>query len=145
MGWRAFDWPLRRHWSVNGSDWLDQFLGNCTVIPGCNVSSVAYIAVHDYGGGAGGIITKAEAFMAKYGVPIWLTEVAVGSGADRTVNDAFAKELLPLLEASPAVFRYAWYSTRNPPASWVNESSLLNVSSPEPVLTSTGTIYASLP
>jgi hypothetical protein len=32
---------------------------------------------------------------------------------------------LPLLDASDSVARYAWFSTRNAPAAWVAESSLL--------------------
>ena len=32
---------------------------------------------------------------------------------------------VPKLEAADSVFRYAWYSTRNAPADWVAESSLL--------------------
>lgn len=52
----------RSHWSVNGSDWLDQFLGNCTAIDGCEVSLIKYIAVHDYSGDAAGIVDRAQAF-----------------------------------------------------------------------------------
>ena len=35
------------------------------------------------------------------------------------------KTILPLLDKSDAIERYAWYSTRNNPAAWVNQSSLL--------------------
>lgn len=134
--------PALTHWSVNGSAWLDQFLGNCSIVPGCDVSLIKYIAVHDYSGDATGIVQRAQAFQQLYNRQIWLTEFSVGNGAGRAANDAFCSKVLPGLEASPSVYRYAWYSSRNPPASWVNASSLLDVSSSMPVLTSTGVIYA---
>ena len=34
-------------------------------------------------------------------------------------------QVLPLLDRAESVDRYAWFSTRNAPAAWVNESSLL--------------------
>ena len=129
----SFSPPLRlvgpgmTHWDTptGGSSWLDQFLGNLTrICPGCPARIVA-LAQHDYGGNAESIVARAEAAHTHYGRPIWLTEFSVGSGANRSRNDAFAKQVLPLLEASPHIQRYAWFSTRNAPASWVNESSLL--------------------
>ena len=124
-----------RHWSVNGSAWLDQFLGNCSIVPGCDVSLIKYIAVHDYSGDATGIVQRAQAFqqlyvnlavvppvsipactlfrpappvMVRYNRQIWLTEFSVGNGAGRAANDAFCSKVLPGLEASPSVYRYAW-------------------------------------
>ena len=32
---------------------------------------------------------------ARYNRPVWLTEFAVGSGADRAANDAFMSKALP--------------------------------------------------
>ena len=36
------------------SPWLDQFFGNCTesITPGCDTSTIAYMAFHDYNGTA---------------------------------------------------------------------------------------------
>ena len=49
----------------------------------------------------------------------------MGSGAGRAANDRFMAAALPLLDSSESIFRYAWYSARNVPSSWVNESYLL--------------------
>jgi hypothetical protein len=38
-------------WDANGaSTWLDYFLGNFTLVDGCDPSNVEYIAMHDYKG-----------------------------------------------------------------------------------------------
>jgi len=117
------------HWTEDGSPWLDQFFGNCTEIKGCDPDKIKYVAFHDYDGDADTVMKRAEGSAKKYERPIWLTEFSVGSCEHRPAQDAFAKQLLPQLEASDAVFRYAWYSTRNYPDDadrcWVAESALL--------------------
>ena len=125
----SFDPPLTlvgpgmTHWdATGGSPWLDQFLGN---ISSEQASRIEFLAQHDYSGNAKGIVGKADAALKKYGRRIWLTEFSVGSGADRAVNDKFAKEALPLFDAADSIARYSWFSTRNKPAAWVNESNLL--------------------
>eukprot|EP00051_Salpingoeca_urceolata_P003070 m.54987 g.54987 ORF g.54987 m.54987 type:complete len:465 (+) comp12498_c0_seq2:17-1411(+) len=124
-----FDPPLQlvgpgmTHWTdEGGSPWLDQFLGNLSTT---SVANIKFFAFHDYSGNPKAIVTKAEAVFKKYNKQSWITEFAVGSGKDRDINNAFVKKALPLLDASSAVARYAWFSTRNVPASWVNASSLL--------------------
>jgi len=117
--------PAMTHWSEDGTPWLDQFFGNCSEIKDCDPSSVKYVAFHDYGGDADTLIKKANGAAKKYGRPIWLTEFSVGSQEHRDKQDAFIKDVIPKLEAADSVFRYAWYSTRNYPDTWVAESSLL--------------------
>ena len=125
----TFDPPLElvgpgmTHWDeTGGSPWLDQFLGN---LSDARKSNIKYLAQHDYSGDADGVIARANAAYKKYGRQIWLTEFSVGSGAGRAANDAFMAKVLPQLDAADSVFRYAWYSTRNAPAAWVNSSCLL--------------------
>ena len=122
--------PGMTHWDESGgSPWLDQFLGNLsTAVAG----RIVAFAQHDYSGNADGIVARAAALHKKYNRKVWLTEFAVGSGKDRAANDAFAQKVLPLLDASDAVERYAWFSARNAPAAWVNESSLLVPFQPPP-------------
>jgi len=117
--------PAMTHWSEDGTPWLDEFFGNCTQIAACDPSLIKYVAMHDYGGDTDDIIKKAAGSAKKYGRPIWLTEFSVGSGKHRTTQDAFMRKIIPALEASGDVFRYAWYSTRNAPDTWVAESGLL--------------------
>jgi len=125
----SFDPPLElvgpgmTHWDADGGSWwLDAFFGN---LSDARKSNIKYIAQHDYSGNASGIIAKANAAYKKYNRKLWLTEFSVGYGKDRAHNDAFMKTILPQLDAAESVYRYAWYSTRNAPAAWVNESYLL--------------------
>jgi len=119
--------PGMTHWDSTGSIWLDQFFGNCSKLQlqGCDPSLIKYIAFHDYSGDVEGIISRADAAFKKYGRKVWLTEFAVGNGKNRAANDAFMQEALPKLEKASSIFRYAWFSTRNVPGSWVAESNLL--------------------
>jgi len=121
--------PAMTHWnSTTGrSLWLDQFMSNCsTVVEQCEPALIKFVAFHDYGGSADGIISRSDSAAAIYGGrPVWLTEFAVGYGKDRSTNDMFMSQILPQLDASESIFRYAWFSTRNRPGSWVNQSSLL--------------------
>jgi hypothetical protein len=115
--------PGMTHWDASGgSPWLDQFLGNLSAAQAANIK---YLAQHDYSGNAAKIVAHADAAFAKYGRKVWLTEFSVGSGAGRAANDRFMAAALPLLDSSESIFRYAWYSARNVPSSWVNESYLL--------------------
>jgi hypothetical protein len=122
--------PSMTHWSQDGSPWLDEFLGNCTALKDCDPSSIKYLGFHDYDGSPDQIIKNADGVFKKYGRKIWLTEFSVGSEQHRPTQDAFLKEIIPKLEAAESVFRYAWYSTRNAPADWVAESSLLPFEDP---------------
>ena len=115
--------PGMTHWDASGgSAWLDEFFGN---LSGSTAANIKYLAQHDYSGDAKGIVARADAAFAKYGRQVWLTEFSVGSGAGRAANDKFMGEVLPLLDGAASVFRYAWYSARNAPSGWVNESYLL--------------------
>jgi len=121
--------PAMTHWSEDGTPWLDEFFGNCTELKGCDPDLIKYVAFHDYEGDAADIIKKAEGSAKKYGRKVWLTEFSVGHCEHRAAQDAFLKKIVPALEASDSVFRYAWYSTRNVPDDadrcWVAESALL--------------------
>jgi len=118
------------HWYEDGSPWYDDFFSNCTALEGCDPSSIKYVGFHDYDGKPDEIIQKADAAYKRYGRKIWLTEFSVGSQEHRGTQNAFLKEIIPKLEAAESVFRYAWYSTRNAPADWVAESSLLPYENP---------------
>jgi hypothetical protein len=127
----TFDPPLKligpgmTHWDIKvggSSHWLDQFFGNLSAPLRENIVALAQ---HDYSGDAQGIIDRANALYEKYNRKIWLTEFAVGQAASRATNNKFLEIILPLLESSKSIERYAWYSTRNSPDSWVADSSLL--------------------
>merc|ERR1719498_227905 len=76
-----------------------------------------YIAMHDYHGNLTGLKRRIEGAFKRYGGrKIWLTEVAItkwGQPPSRSTQDAYMSELLPYLDSSEHVFRYAWFSSRN--------------------------------
>lgn len=134
-------------WDANGkSTWLDEFLGNCThVVKACDPSQIKYIAMHDYQGNVTKLKRRVSGAVQRYGRKVWLTEVAIthfGSPPSRAAQDTFMKELLPYLDTSSDVFRYAWFSARNAPNPQNGGSNLLAYESSSLTRTSTGNIYA---
>jgi hypothetical protein len=140
-------------WGANGkSEWMDQFLSNCTsVVSGCDTSLIKYIGFHDYEGNVTQVMRRINGANKHYGRKIWITEFAVlgcpwctpPTTAARERQDAYMKEVLPLFDASDAVFRYAWFTSRNAPNSMNGGSNLLPYNSTSLTPTSTGIIYAS--
>lgn len=135
------------------SPWLDQFFGNCTLMAGCNASKIDFIAFHDYGGNVSKILSRANGLMKRYGKPTWITEFAINKWArlhddkcddcniTRAMQDAYMREVLPALDNSPAVHRYAWYTARDKPVKDTNNGNLLIWNETNPTLTSTGEVY----
>eukprot|EP00935_MAST-01C_sp_MAST-1C-sp1_P002368 g2368.t1 len=116
--------PGMTHWNNGGSEWLDQFFGNCSHFAECDVERISYVAFHDYSGNAASIIRNANAAWQRYGKKVWLTEFAVG-GKSREVSNNFMMQVLPMLDSAESIHRYAWFATRNIPESWVKETNLL--------------------
>jgi len=139
----------RDAWDDNGkSTWYDDFFGNCTnVVKDCDPSKIKYIAMHDYHGNVTGLKRRIEGAFNRYGGrKIWLTEFAItkwGQPPSRAEQDAYMAEVLPYLDSSEHVFRYAWYAARNAPNSQNGGSNLLPYDSDSLTPTSTGKIYAS--
>jgi len=127
---------------------MDEFLGNCsTVVKGCDPRQIKYIGMHDYHGSVEGLKRKVDGAAKLYGRKIWITEIAItqwGKPPSRSEQDAFMKELLPYLETSENVFRYAWFAARNCPNAQDGGSNLLKCDGSD-VLTSTGKIYRDTP
>jgi hypothetical protein len=130
-----------------GSIWLDYFFGNCSeVVPDCDVDLIKYVAFHDYQGDADKLMARMEGGFKKYKRPIWLTEFGVmnwdGPTPTRQEHDDYLREVIPMLEASEAVYRYAWFTARQVPNAGEGESSLLPYDSDSLELTSTGKVYS---
>lgn len=136
-------------WDADGkSTWLDEFFGNCThVIEDCDPSLIKFIAMHDYQGDVAKLRRRISGAVKHYGGrKVWLTEFAIthwGAPPGRERQDAFMKEALPYLDSSDDVFRYNWFTSRNPPNDQNGGSNLLPVTSNSTSPTSTGSIYAS--
>jgi len=132
------------------SSWLDEFFGNCSdVVPECDPTTVSAIAMHDYDGDAEALVKKAESASKRYGGrKVWITEFADGpwhrtpQGDTRASNDAYMKKVLPLLDASDSVERYAWFASRSDPSFDIVSNLLPYDSGTSVKLTSTGKIYA---
>ncbi len=132
------------------SHWLDEFFGNCThVVAACDPDSIKHIAFHDYNGDPDRIIARAEGLFKRYNRSVWITEFAinrwsVGYAPTRAQQDAFMAKVLPVLEASDVIDRYAWYSARDQPSQGGapdGGGNLLEWNVTKPTLTSTGTVY----
>lgn len=134
-------------WDANGrSTWLDEFLGNCThVVEACDPSLIKYIAMHDYHGDVAQLQRRVSGAAALYGRKVWITEIAItkwGTPPSREAQNAFMEVLLPYLDASDDVFRYAWFSARNVHNNQNGGSNLLPTDGSS-TPTSTGQIYMS--
>jgi hypothetical protein len=100
----------------NGIPWLDDFFGNCTALYGPQGCQVTHVAVHDYSCTPSSTMAYLKSVHDRYGLPVWLTEFSCGDGAaNKPMADhlAFMKEILPLLDAAPFVYRYAWMSAHS--------------------------------
>ena len=90
--------------------YLDAFFAAC---PTCRVD---YIAVHTYVCEEQYLRQKI-AELKKYNKPIWLTEFACGDMPAAQITPAvqqkYQLDAVNYLEKEPAIFRYAWFSSRN--------------------------------
>ena len=98
-------------------------------------------------------VSLMDSLMAHAARQIENTEIAinhwgcrVATSRERCKNqDAYMRDVLPLLDASPAVYRYAWYSARDQPQLWSTGNgggNLLEWNISKPTLTSTGEMYS---
>lgn len=87
-----------------GLAYLQDFLGNCT---GCQVD---FVPVHWYDSATNVAYFKsyvAQAYAAGGNRPLWITEFS-GSGTDAQ-QQQFLQQVLPWLDATSYVERYAWF------------------------------------
>lgn len=90
--------------------WYDDFFAACQ---GCKVD---FLAVHMYKTTAASAKQTLEDLHNRYKLPIWITEFNAGGSwnhVDETGQVEYMKEMLPFLEETPYIERYAWFSTRN--------------------------------
>lgn len=100
----------------NGLKWYDEFFGNCTKLYGSKGCRLSYLATHDYSCTPSSTMSYLEELYKRYKLPVWLTEFSCGDGAQGKPTKehlAFMKEILPMLDAAPFVYRYAWMSARD--------------------------------
>jgi len=135
-------------WDENGrSTWMDDFLGNCThVVKDCDPSLIKYIGMHDYHGSVEGLQRKVDGAAKRYGRKVWLTEIAItlwGNPPSMAERLAYMEDLLPYLDNSENVYRYAWFSARNAPnaPNDQNGGSNLLAADGSKTVTSIGKIY----
>jgi hypothetical protein len=110
----------------DGLPWLDQFFGNCTKLYGPRGCQVAHVAVHDYSCDAQQTMAYLTSVHARYKLPVWLTEFSCGDGAQHKPTAdhiKYMREVFPLLDAAPFVYRYAWMSAGSANRGLVNGSA----------------------
>eukprot|EP01084_Bolivina_argentea_P240379 403864_1 len=114
--------------------WFDEFFKLCNGT--CQVDA---IATHVYDCSNQSTMNYLQS-LAKYGLSIWITEFACGTGSSHTVQQQvnYMVNLLPVLEKSDLVVRYAWFNSRD-----TATNSLLKLKYGNK-LTQLGNIYNSL-
>lgn len=119
-------------WNTNPVSYLDDFFAACA---GCRVD---FLAVHWYNCDTDSLQWYLGQF-TKFGRPIWLTEFACAYGGDSSPagQESYMRAAVPVLEAAPNVFRYAWFS-----AAPIPEARLFDDAGK---LTSLGRVYVGLP
>lgn len=81
---------------------------------------VDFVGVHSYGGpNARALMTRMQKVARLFGRPIWITEFAVADWKAKTLEQnrfsagqiaKFMRDVIPALNASPFIARYAWFS-----------------------------------
>ena len=117
--------PAANHCTPNGNcfqdpvAWFDAFFA----LPGCDLSTVDFIATHKYGCNATDTAAYVRSLHARYGKPVWLTEFSCGK-APMARQLEFMKQILPTFDAMPedVLGAYAWFAARaNKPTSGSND------------------------
>lgn len=117
---------------TNPVSYLTDFFAACA---GCRVD---FVAVHWYNCDVDSLKWYLGQF-EQFGRPIWLTEFACAYGGDKSAagQEEYLRAAIPVLEADPHVFRYAWFS-----ASPIPEAQLFDDAGK---LTPLGKVYVGLP
>eukprot|EP00047_Mylnosiga_fluctuans_P007808 m.255607 g.255607 ORF g.255607 m.255607 type:complete len:141 (+) comp19623_c0_seq1:99-521(+) len=125
----------------SGIPWLTQFFGNCTELYGPGGCNISRVAVHDYSCNVTNIMTYLRSVYVAFRLPIWLTEFACGlpsQGRSVAEQEAYMRALVPVLDATSYIERYAWFASRQG-----NPCSLLGPPG-SGSLTRLGSVYVSL-
>eukprot|EP01084_Bolivina_argentea_P148614 259788_1 len=128
-------------------DWFNDFFANfsgSTLEDQIAASEIQYMAAHSYSCDVESVKKNLEQLYTTYKLPIWLTEFACGSGSNpKSKNEAeqinYINQIIPWLENSDIIFRYAWFEQRDD-----SKRSILEVNNWEkigPVYTSVGNAY----
>jgi len=117
---------------TNPFDYLRDFFAAC---PSCRVD---FVAAHWYNCDVESLRWYLGE-LAKFGRPVWLTELACAYGGDRSVagQERYMREAIPVLENDANVFRYSWFS-----ASPIPEARLFDDAGK---LSALGRVYVGLP
>ena len=118
------------------------YLGNCTLLygaPGCRVS---FLAVHIDSCNTNSLMGWVSDYADRYRLPLWITEwscQAASFGRPLADHLSYMTAALPLLDASPLVFRYAWMAARS-----ANRGLVQDVARGGTTLTALGEAYNNL-
>lgn len=117
---------------TNPFNYLKDFFAACA---GCRVD---FVAVHWYNCDTDSLDWYLGQFK-QFGRPIWLTEFACAYGGDTSAagQEKYLRAAVPVLEADPDVFRYAWFS-----ADPIPNAQLFDAAGK---LTPLGRVYVGLP
>ncbi|KAK9826885.1 hypothetical protein WJX81_004434 [Elliptochloris bilobata] len=121
-------------------EWLDRFFKACV---GCRID---FIASHYYSCSAP-YLALYVAELARYGRPVWLTELACPLGPSaggEATQAAYMAAALDVLDKEPVVERYAWFAPRTYDCDWIGPGASL-LQAGQPALTQLGALYIGAP
>lgn len=99
--------------SGDGVPWFDDFFSNCSALYGKDGCRISYLAAHCYSCNPNSTLAYLEMLHKRYDLKIWLTEFSCGDHAEgRSMADHlyYMEQVVPMLDAAPFIFRYAWMS-----------------------------------
>ena len=101
---------------ASGQWWLGEFNAACKNATGA-ICEFDHMCLHTYFEPAdiSSLFSSLERMHADYGRPIWLNEFACPPYKHCSASNqlAFARTVVPRLEATPYVYRYAWFEARD--------------------------------
>lgn len=125
--------------------WMQEFMAGVA----SQKFRVDYIGVHSYGGpNAAALLNRMQRVSRAFGRPIWITEFAVADWQAKSLAEnrhspgqiaRFMRQVIPALNASPFVARYAWFSGAPKHPSLGNSALFDEHGDPTPL----GQLYAS--
>jgi hypothetical protein len=123
---------------------LTEFFGNCTHLYGSSGCQISHVAVHYYSCKPASTQAYLKSIHDAFEKPIWLSEFACGDASspkNSTDQIAFMREMLPFLDKTDYIYRYAWMALQ---LSSTDPRSLVSVASGQAELTDVGKAYATL-
>eukprot|EP01062_Namystynia_karyoxenos_P002055 TRINITY_DN1070_c0_g2_i1.p2 TRINITY_DN1070_c0_g2~~TRINITY_DN1070_c0_g2_i1.p2 ORF type:complete len:298 (+),score=78.38 TRINITY_DN1070_c0_g2_i1:78-896(+) len=131
--------------SGHGAEYYKQFFGNCSQLYGKEGCRISHLATHCYSCNSNHTMEYLQSLYDLFGLPIWLTEFSCQAGGRNETQVRhleYMKEIVPILDASPIIYRYAWMAGLDHDHDPEHNRGLFNKTTDQ--LTELGRVYNSL-